>query len=84
MAKKTTNRPVHTVRAGRLSVSVWLNSGQNGGYYQVSPQRSFREDGEIRNSAAFSEGDVPLLNRLFDEAYEWMRAHPVDRESDAA
>ena len=66
MAKKTTNRPVHTVRAGRLSVSVWLNSGQNGGYYQISPQRSFREDGEIRNSASFSEGDVPLLNRLFD------------------
>ena len=84
MAKRNTNRPVHTIRAGRLSVSIWLNTGQNGGYYQVSPQRAFREDGEIRNSGSFAESDVPLLNRLLEEAFNWMRSNPLDRESSAA
>ena len=82
--RKTTNRPVHTARSGRLSVSIWLNEGQNGEYYQVSPQRAYREDGGIKNSSSFSESDVPLLARLLQEAFDWMRAHPPERESDAA
>ena len=75
--------PVYTTRSGRISVSVWLNKGQKGNYYQVAPQRSFNGDGELKNSASFAEGDVPLLTRLFDEAYEWMRMHPPEKESAA-
>jgi hypothetical protein len=79
MANQKQNRPAHTVRSGRLSVSVWLNESQNGDYYQVSPQRAYREDGAMKNSASFAENDVPLLERLLEEAYSWMRAHPPER-----
>jgi len=85
MAKqqKRKNRPVYTARSGRLSVSVWLNESQNGEYYQVAPQRGYSEDGELRNSASFGEGDVPLLARLLEEAFQWMRAHPAERAESA-
>ena len=81
MAARKQKRPVFTARSGRLSVSVWLNEGQKGDYYQVAPQRAYNGEGELKNSASFSEGDVPLLTRLLDESYEWMRTHPPDSES---
>ena len=81
MAAKKQNRPVFTARSGRLSVTVWLNEGQKGDYYQVAPQRAYNGDGELKNSASFAESDVPLLARLFDETYVWMRTHPPDNES---
>ena len=36
MAAQKQKRPVFTARSGRLSVSVWLNEGQKGDYYQVA------------------------------------------------
>jgi len=41
MADRKRNRPVFTARSGRLSVSVWLNQGQKGDYYQIAPQRAY-------------------------------------------
>ena len=84
MATRKRNRPVFAARSGRLSVSVWLNQGQKGDYYQIAPQRAYNEDGELKNSASFAESDMPLLVRLLEEAFNWMRAHPPERASAAA
>ena len=63
-------RPVHTLRVGRIQVAIWKNKGTTGTWFSVTSSRSYKdEQGNWKDTDSFAPQDLPLLCRLLDQAY---------------
>ena len=65
----TRSRPVHTERAGRLSVTVFENTytkqdGSTFTRFELKPERLYDKDGELKNASSFGIDDALRVNRL--------------------
>jgi hypothetical protein len=75
-------KPVHKIRAGALSVSIWQNDGEKGPWYSVTPSRSYKQGDQWKDSDSFGLDDLLLLAKLLDEARGWIRhAEQADRKA---
>jgi hypothetical protein len=65
--------PAHKIRIGNLSAIIWRNSGENGPWYSVQPQRSYKNsDDEWRNTEALGADDLLTMAKLLDQAHTWI------------
>lgn len=55
-------RPVHSVRYGAIQAAVWRNQTKNGPMYNVTVNRSYRQDSHWHDSISFGYG---RLTRFF-------------------
>ena len=71
-------RPLHTVKIGALSASIWPNTSAEGRmFYSVTFERTYRGDGNERKaSSSFNHDDLLNLAKLAEraEAYIAMKA----------
>lgn len=37
------NKPVHKIRIGNITASIWANEGQKGTFYNVTINRSYKD-----------------------------------------
>ena len=66
-----TDKPIDTIRDGRISASIWENTSEKGTWYSVAIQRVYTsKDGEIQNSSSFSVDDLLKVSRLSAKAYD--------------
>ncbi len=71
----TGSAPVKRLTSGRVSVAIFENSGQNGTWYSMVPQRSYREDGgDWKKTNNYSRDDAPVLASLLMQAHGWVVA----------
>jgi hypothetical protein len=85
--KHNNNGPVHTLRCGVLSVSIWRQDGSNGTFYRCNAQRAYSEgegqDKEWKHTDSFGRDDVLIIAELFRSAWQWIRrAEMEDREKE--
>ena len=67
------NKPAHTIRYRNLKATIWLNTGQNGGFYSVSFTRSYQDkDEQWHDATSFNTGDLPTLAKLANDAHSWI------------
>lgn len=65
--------PAHKIRFGNLSAIIWRNAGENGTWYSVQPQRSYKNgDDQWRNTEALGFDDLLTMAKLLDEAHSWI------------
>lgn len=80
-AKTKKTRPVFKARAGRLSCAIFINAGDSGSFYSINPQRVYTDaNGETANSNSLNESDLPTMQALLAECWEFCRANPLDGE----
>ena len=75
VAEATTSKaPVATFRHRNISASVFANEGKNGGtFYSVTLERGFKDaEGNWQHSSSFLRDDVPVANRLLDQAWGYV------------
>ncbi len=67
------NKPVHEIRMGRIKAAIWENQSQNNGVmYNVTLSRLYRDDGQWKDSASFGRDDLPLVEKVADQAHGWI------------
>ena len=67
----TGNRPFDKVRLGQITANIWRNSGQNGDYFSVSFERSYKdEQGQLQSTSSFRPADLPVVETVSQKAVD--------------
>jgi len=62
-------------RVGSMTASVWRNESENGHFYSVTLQRSYKDkdnDGEWKNSDSIGSGDLLNASKVLERAEHWI------------
>ena len=78
------DRPVHTVRLGRIKATIWANATQVGTRHNVRICRLYKDGDEWRQAESFGRDDLPLVAKVVDMAHTWIFGQPQDPVSPAA
>ena len=72
--------PANTLRDGALFAKIWRNTSEKGTFYSVQLGRTYSDDqGNLRDSGSFSNGELLRIARLTQIAYDEVLIH---REED--
>jgi hypothetical protein len=74
-------KPVHKIRAGALSVSIWQNDGEKGPWYSVTPSRSYKQGDQWKDSDSYGFEDLMTLAKLLDLAHTWILSQQPARQA---
>lgn len=71
---KSAAKPVQTFRLKGISASVFENKSEDGktSFHKVSLQRSYRKDGEWKQSDSLGRDDLPIAALLLQRAWEFV------------
>lgn len=72
--QRSDNQPVHKIRYGTLSASIWRQEGDKGPMFNVSFQRSYKEGESWKTSTSFGRNDLLALGLMATRAFEWIAA----------
>ncbi len=64
-----TNKPLDTVRFGRVKATIWENQGENGAWHSVTLTRSYRDGEAFKDASNFSGSDLLVAAEALCEAY---------------
>jgi hypothetical protein len=66
------NHPVHTIRHGAISASIWKQQTQKGAMFNVTFQRSYKEGDAWKSSTSFGRQNLLVLSLIAARAFEWI------------
>lgn len=67
------NAPAKKFRIGYVTANVWKNTGNNGDWYSVTLERSYRDDaGDIQNTASLGPADLMNAAKLLERAEDYI------------
>ena len=79
--EKSTNKPVHEVRLGRIRAAIWLNDTENGPRYNVQISRLYKDQKDKwKDSTSFGREDLPLVAKVAEFAMVWIYENPAGSE----
>jgi len=64
-----TNQPIDTIRDGALRATIWKNFGENGTFYSVELNRTYKQGEMFKDSHSFSGTEPIQVARLAHLAY---------------
>jgi hypothetical protein len=69
-------RPVHTIRQGNVSASIWQQQTAKGAVFNVTFQRSYKDGDDWKSSASFGRQNLLVLSLIAARAFEWIGTQP--------
>ncbi|HRI12462.1 MAG TPA: hypothetical protein PLX89_05600 [Verrucomicrobiota bacterium] len=73
-------RPVHEIRLGAIRAAVWANETDNGTWYNVTFERSYKDGDTWKSTGSFGRDDLLVLAKAADQAHTWIVGQPRDRQ----
>ena len=73
---QTKNPPVHQIRHGSISASIWRQETDKGQMFNVTFQRSYREGEDWKSSTSFGRNNLLVLSLIAARAFEWIGKQP--------
>jgi hypothetical protein len=73
---KPKNKPVHQIRHGAISASIWKQPTANGSVYNVTFQRSYKDGQDWKTSTVFGRSNLLVLSLIAGRAFEWISNQP--------
>lgn len=64
--------PVHKIRYGLISASIWRQESEKGPMFNVTFQRSYKDGDEWKTSTSFGQQNLLVLGLLSTKAFEWI------------
>jgi hypothetical protein len=71
-ASKTNSQPVHKIRHGAVSASIWRQETDKGPMFNVTFQRSYKDGDAWKNSGSFGQKNLLVLGLIAARAFEWI------------
>ena len=73
----TNNQPVHQIRHGAVSASIWRQETEKGAVFNVTFQRSYKDaDDAWKHSTNFGRNNLLVLSLIAARAFEWISNQP--------
>jgi hypothetical protein len=80
MKNQTPNRskqqPVHQIRHGAISASIWKQETEKGPVFNVTFQRSYKDGDDWKNSNSFGRHNLLVVGLIAARAFEWIGTQP--------
>ena len=73
---KSNVQPVHRIRHGAVSASIWRQDTEKGPMFNVTFQRTYRDGDDWKNSSSFGRKDLLVLSFIAARAFEWSSNQP--------
>ena len=70
------NQPVHKIRHGAISASIWSQDTDKGPVFNVSFQRSYKDGDAWKNSTTFGRNNLLVVSLIAARAFEWISNQP--------
>ena len=80
----TNNQPVHKIRHGSISASIWQTDTEKGPMFNVTFQRAYRDGDAWKNSGSFGRNNLLVISLIAARAFEWIGAQPRAKRTPAA
>jgi len=75
-ASKSTSQPVHKIRHGAVSASIWRQDTDKGPMFNVTFQRAYMDGDTWKNSGSFGRNNLLVLSLIAARAFEWIGSQP--------
>lgn len=75
-ASKTNSQPVHKIRHGAVSASIWRQETEKGPMFNVTFQRAYMDGEAWKSSNSFGRKDLLVVGLMAARAFEWIAAQP--------
>lgn len=76
--EKPKNQPVHHIRSGAVSASIWRQETGKGPVFNVTFQRSYKDGETWKTSTTFGRGNLLVLGLIAARAFEWISSQPKE------
>ena len=73
---KTRSQPVHKIRHGAVSASIWQQDTVKGPMFNVTFQRAYRDGEAWKNLDSFGRKDLLVVSLIAARAFEWIATQP--------
>lgn len=73
---KSNTQPVHQIRHGAVSASIWRQETDKGSLFNVTFQRSYKEGDAWKNSTSFGRNNLLVVSLIAARAFEWIGNQP--------
>lgn len=70
------NQPVHKIRHGAVSASIWQQDTDKGPLFNVTFQRSYKDGDAWKNSSSFGRNNLLVVSLIAARAFEWIGNQP--------
>ena len=81
---KTSSQPVHKIRHGAVSASIWHHETDKGPMFNVTFQRAYRDGDAWKNSESFGRKDLLVVSLIAARAFEWIATQPSKAQTPTA
>jgi hypothetical protein len=79
---KSPQHPVHKIRHGAVSASVWQQETDKGTLFNVTFQRVYRDGNAWKNSTSFGKQHLLVIGLIAARAFEWIANQPRSAKSE--
>jgi hypothetical protein len=73
---QSNKQPVHKIRHGAISASIWRQDTEKGPLHNVTFQRSYKDGDTWKNSTSFGRRDLLVISLIAARAFEWIGSQP--------
>ena len=85
MSTQETNRPVHTIRHGRIKATIWGNQTQKGMMHNVTITRSYQDDqGNWSDTQSFGVADLMTVAKAAFDAHTWISMQQAEDDNNGS
>ena len=82
-SNKSSKKPVHNIRHGAVSASIWQQETAKGSLFNVTFQRSYMDGDTWKNSSSFGRRNLLVLSLIAARAFEWIGSQSQRSKRDA-
>jgi hypothetical protein len=79
---KSRQQPVHKIRHGAVSASVWRQETDKGSLFNVTFQRAYKDGDAWKNSSSFGRQHLLVISLIAARAFEWIANQPRSAKSE--
>ncbi len=69
-------QPIHKIRHGFVSASIWRQETDQGDVFNVTFQRSYKDGDNWKNSSSFGRHNLLVVSLIAARAFEWIGNQP--------
>jgi hypothetical protein len=73
---KSNTQPVHKIRHGIVSASIWCQETDKGQMFNVTFQRAYKDGDSWKNSTSFGRNNLLVVSLIAARAFEWIGNQP--------
>jgi len=75
-ATASNSQPIHKIRHGAISASIWRQDTDKGPMFNVTFQRTYKDGDNWKNSGSFGQKNLLVLSLIAARSFEWIAGQP--------